>query len=54
MVLIDKQKELIQDYILLPLALKVLKHDMKVFEDFSMRRVYLGKLDSCVEQIKKL
>ena len=49
----DEIKKIIHNFILLPLAIKVLKHDRQHFLDFKMRNVYLGKLDSSIMQLQK-
>lgn len=46
-------KKVIHNSILLPLAIKVLKHDSEHFKDFKMNNVYLGKLDSSIKQLQE-
>ncbi|WP_404456990.1 hypothetical protein LG329_19495 (plasmid) [Virgibacillus necropolis] len=49
----DEREKILHNYISLPLAIKVLKHDRKQFLDFKMSNVYLGKLDSSITQLQK-
>lgn len=49
----DEREKILHNYILLPLAIKVLNQDRKQFVDFKMSNVYLGKLDSSIMELQK-
>ncbi|MYL56321.1 hypothetical protein GLW20_02250 [Virgibacillus halodenitrificans] len=42
----------IKEYIALPLAINVFKHDRPLFKNWSMANLYLSKIDHVVEQIQ--
>lgn len=42
-------KTIIEQFITLPLVLKVFKRDQKYFTNFKMKNVYLDKLDAAIE-----
>ena len=49
----NQMNKLIHQFILFPLAIKVLQHDKKIFSDFKMRNVYQGKIDSSIMQLQQ-
>lgn len=52
--LMDAQmNKLVHQFILLPLAIRVLQHDKKNFSDFKMRNVYQGKIESSITQLQQ-
>ncbi|MYL45076.1 hypothetical protein GLV94_05425 [Virgibacillus halodenitrificans] len=42
----------IKEYISLPLAINVFKHDRPLFKDFSMGNLYLSKIDHVIKQME--
>ncbi|UOQ91846.1 hypothetical protein MUO14_15120 [Halobacillus shinanisalinarum] len=45
-------KDIVIQFITLPLLLKVLRQDKKLFDDFKTRNVYLDTLDSVMESVQ--
>ncbi len=45
-------KEVIADYVTIPMAIKVLRQDREVLSDFKMYRIYLSKMDAVLEQLQ--
>ncbi len=45
-------KEMINNYVAIPLAIKVLRQDRTVLKDFKMYRIYLSKIDAVQEQLQ--
>nr|WP_026681321.1 hypothetical protein [Priestia megaterium] len=46
-------KQLIQDFITLPMAIKVYEQDKKLVEDFYMANIYISMFDANIERLKK-
>lgn len=46
-------KELINKYIAIPLAINVLRLDRNEFQVFKAKNIYLDMVDSAIEQLKK-
>ena len=47
------RSELIDTFIVMPLALKVFEMDKKHFDDFTMRAIYLSRIDQAISDIQK-
>lgn len=45
--------QLIKEYIILPLAIKTLKHDRELFKGRSMLNVYWSKIDHVINQMQQ-
>ncbi|GAA0439469.1 MULTISPECIES: hypothetical protein [Virgibacillus] len=46
-------KQLIQDFIVIPVAIKVYEQDKKLVEDFYMANIYISMIDANIEQLNK-
>lgn len=48
----QETKKILNKAVILPLLLKVLQGDKKLFQDFKMKNVYLDKLDVVIESVQ--
>ncbi|MGM0940374.1 MAG: hypothetical protein ACQEWU_05300 [Bacillota bacterium] len=46
-------KQLIQDFITLPMAIKVYEQDKKLVEDFYMANIYISMIDANIERLRQ-
>ncbi|WP_337970275.1 hypothetical protein [Virgibacillus salexigens] len=46
-------KQLIHNFIIFPLAIKLFQEDLNRFEGLVYENVYLGKIDAAINELKK-
>ncbi|MBP1950313.1 hypothetical protein [Virgibacillus litoralis] len=44
---------MINNYVTIPMAIRVLRQDREVLNDFKMYRIYLSKIDAVLEQLQQ-